>query len=585
MDSYLSGYSHNLAAQNQQMPQHGVVHTSGSTASSGAPVQEADISQLKAGDTFKGEIVSVNGEDVQILLINGQYMAAKLERDVQVALGQILNLQVKSNKDNKIVLKPIMDGNAQMMRVGTFALKSANLAVNEKNLELVSKLIENGMSIDKNTLMTFNRLALQHPDADMASIIKLVKLQIPVTENNLTQYENYQNFEHRILDGINETSDEIIRLYDTLVGNGGADFAGTIGSTMPEMAVKYMEQVINLLTEDENTQNIQAAPQELHQDAAAQTLPDSNVQPQPPIPSVPAQAADDIQKTAVNTEMRQDAPTQQAVVQNQTPHLTDKEIKQLEQTDARELPDKIISLVRDGKANIQDIKQIKNLTPEMKYEIFSSEPFKALVRNTLQRQWTLSPKELAQDGKLQEFYEKLERQSSRLSQIMNETADAASQQGGVESQTRAAANIRDNVEFINQMNQMYNYIQLPLKLTNSQAHGDLYVYTNKRSLAKREGVLTAFLHLDMDNLGGVDVSISLQTEKNEVMTKFYLEEDALSLLEEHIDELTQRLTKKGYNCKHMIQQRDEEKTVMQRIEEQVAGKSAALSYQTFDIRT
>ena len=89
----------------------------------------------------------------------------------------------------------------------------------------------------------------------------------------------------------------------------------------------------------------------------------------------------------------------------------------------------------------------------------------------------------------------------------------------------------------------------------------------------------------MDNLGGVDVSISLQTEKNEVMTKFYLEEDALSLLEEHIDELTQRLTKKGYNCKHMIQQRDEEKTVMQRIEEQVAGKSAALSYQTFDIRT
>ena len=45
--------------------------------------------------------MSVNGEDVQILLNNGAYMAARLERDVQIALGQMLNFQVQSNKDNK----------------------------------------------------------------------------------------------------------------------------------------------------------------------------------------------------------------------------------------------------------------------------------------------------------------------------------------------------------------------------------------------------------------------------------------------------------------------------------------------------
>ena len=150
---------------------------------------------------------------MQIQLANGQYMAAKLERDVQVAIGQVLNLQVQSNKDNRIVLKPIYDNNMQMLRVGESALRAANLAVNAKNLQLVSTLIENGMSIDKNTLMTFNRLALQHPQVDLETVIKLSKMQLPVTDSNLAQYQNYQNMEHRLLDGIKNVSEEIFKVF------------------------------------------------------------------------------------------------------------------------------------------------------------------------------------------------------------------------------------------------------------------------------------------------------------------------------------------------------------------------------------
>lgn len=150
-------------------------------------------------------------------------------------------------------------------------------------------------------------------------------------------------------------------------------------------------------------------------------------------------------------------------------------------------------------------------------------------------------------------------------------------------------NISENVEFMNQMNQMFSYVQLPLKLGNSQAHGDLYVYTNKKNMARKDGMLTAFLHLDMDNLGSLDVSISLastavQTGRNQVTTKFYLDEDVIALVEEHIDELAQRLSKKGYQCKNMILEKEEDKTVLEHIGEQVAGGSAVLSYQTFDTR-
>ncbi|MBQ2257221.1 MAG: flagellar hook-length control protein FliK, partial [Lachnospiraceae bacterium] len=152
------------------------------------------------------------------------------------------------------------------------------------------------------------------------------------------------------------------------------------------------------------------------------------------------------------------------------------------------------------------------------------------------------------------------------------------------AQARTMTNISENVEFINQMNQMFNYVQLPLKLSNSQAHGDLYVYTNKKNMAHRDGMLTAFLHLDMDHLGSLDVSISLQTEKNQVTTKFYLNEDSIALVEEHIGELTQRLSRKGYQCKSMVVEKDEDKTVLEHLEEQKAGTNAVLSYQTFDTR-
>ena len=253
MEQFLSGYSHNYAAGSQQIGQQytGNVSSAGAAGTSQS-ASGVDITQLQPGDSFQGEIASVNGEDVQIQLANGQYMAAKLERDVQVAIGQVLNLQVQSNKDNRIVLKPIYDNNMQMLRVGESALRAANLAVNAKNLQLVSTLIENGMSIDKNTLMTFNRLALQHPQVDLETVIKLSKMQLPVTDSNLAQYQNYQNMEHRLLDGIKNVSEEILKLYDSLAGTNTA--GGNVSAApMLGQAGTYMEQILGFLTGEETS--------------------------------------------------------------------------------------------------------------------------------------------------------------------------------------------------------------------------------------------------------------------------------------------------------------------------------------------
>ena len=538
MDSFMSGFSH-YTSGNGQIGHSYTGSVSGGTAANvntASTSQNVDVSQLQTGDTFQGEIASVNGEDVQIRVANGQYMAAKLERDVQVALGQVLNLQVLSNKDNKLVLKPIYDSNMQMQRVGVSALKTANLAVTEKNLQLVAKLIENGMSINKNTLMTFNRLALQHPQADVADLIKLTKLQLPVTDKNLAQYENYQNMEHKLLDGIREASDEVFELYEMLSDAKNAANLSSVPGAPLSQAGQYMEKVLQFLADEAVSQPDHPAADTATASATMEGAVSNGAEPlqeqtsaQNTVSQAETKSADLPQEAVHADQPGGNAATVNTGTDNPTVSQTEAQwkdtVNQLKGTPPQELPDKITNLIKEGRLDAKGVNQLlseptlsKTLTPELKDEIFRAEPFKSMVRREIQKQWTLSPQELMEEGKMQEFYEKIVKQSNRLLQIMNNAMQESG--GGDAAPAKALNNMQENVEFMNQMNHMFNYVQLPLRLTNSQAHGDLYVYTNKKNLARRDGMLTAFLHLDMENLGGLDIIISLKTEKNQVMKKF-----------------------------------------------------------------
>ena len=629
MDSVLSGYSQSYSGAQigQGQGYAGTVGMTGGATSGSA--QGVDVTQLQPGDTFQGEIVSVNGEDVQIQLANGQYMAAKLERDVQLALGQVMNLQVQSNKDNRVVLKPIYDGKMQMLRVGEAALRAAHMAVNDRTMTLVSTLLENGMSINKNTLMLFNRLTLQNPNANMADLIKLSKLQLPINDNTLSQFQNYQKSEHKLLDGIREASEEILKLYDTLTGktemlnsqnlsgNGMTNAAqgAVVGQTALENGGKFLEQVLLLLAgEDEQNAGTQNTANSNNNANTAILQENQSTQTDEHVPSNPEQTiqnnaqnpAENLdhaidkkinsQKQAEKTILQdtEQALKQEGVASNKANSTHDAFFNQLKNEPLQTVPNKIILFLREGikegNLTLKDVKQLlldseigRKLTAEQKSEIFHSEPFRSMLKNGLQKQWTLSPQDMAQEGKVEEFYHKLAKESSQLTHMMNEAMQSANQANSG-TPARAMANLSENVAFMNQMNQMFTYVQLPLKLGNSQAHGDLYVYTNKKNMARKDGMLTAFLHLDMDYLGALDVSISLQTERNQVTTKFYLDEASIALVKEHMDELSQRLFKKGYQCKNMILEKDEDKTVLEHMEEQVAGGSAVLSYQTFDTR-
>ena len=213
--------------------------------------------------------------------------------------------------------------------------------------------------------------------------------------------------------------------------------------------------------------------------------------------------------------------------------------------------------------------------------LFSGKEYHALLKEVMQEQWTVRPEELKTEHKVEELYQRLNRQMGQIEQLAKQTGMNTGQL------SQAAAQVRDNIEFMHQINQAYTYVQIPLKMANQNAHSDLYVYTNKRNLRKKEGELSAFLHLELENLGTTDVSIKM-LDKN-VSTKFYLEDDAsYDLIEEHLPQLTQRLEKLGYHCHVTVENREENvdfvEDFLQKSQPAKAANKGMVHRYSFDVR-
>lgn len=231
--------------------------------------------------------------------------------------------------------------------------------------------------------------------------------------------------------------------------------------------------------------------------------------------------------------------------------LTDKQIEELNEQVKKLLPDlqeNNISLYSKDSSVVGILNDIKNMlenTPanaNALRHLFSGNAFRLMLREALEQQWMIKPDDLEKNPKkLDGLYDKIEKQITNMENILKAT-------GTVNSRAEALAdNIRGNIEFMNQINEAYTYVQVPMKLNERNASGQLYVYTNKKCISDPDKELSAFLHLDLEHLGGTDVSIKMLHRK--VTTNFYLDSDeSYTLVKQFLPVLEKRLQDKGYNC-------------------------------------
>ncbi len=160
---------------------------------------------------------------------------------------------------------------------------------------------------------------------------------------------------------------------------------------------------------------------------------------------------------------------------------------------------------------------------------------KQMVDETLK----LTPADVAREDGIKNYYK-------RVRETIEKAEEAAGKQGGVDQLSKSMESIKSNIDFMNDLNRNMTYFQMPIHFSQSDANGELYVFTNKKALASGADNVSAMLHLDMENLGAVDVYVRLAGKS--VSTDFCLEsEEMLDFVYANIGKLNARLEALGYS--------------------------------------
>lgn len=533
-----------------------------------------EIASKQPGQSVTGEVIEKNGSDILLAIGKNQMLRAKLDAGIPVEEGQMMTFSIKNASGAKVILSPLYANTGNDPNVSK-ALQMAGIPENALTGKMVQTMMQEGMSIDRDSLSRMLRVVSANPEANVETMVQLSRLEIPVTENTLFQMEAYKNLEHQITDGIFEIADALQNTAAVMINDGDA-----------EGAVSLYREILSLLSEGESVQ-----PQAEGEAQISVGLPleetlllkeavrllneflnGDALQPDKEIVEENAL----LRESGLQTEKGQEFLGQQKIESGLQTEGQQKADSGMQPDGGTLLKTMEELLERLEKALFSD--EIAPHQRESISRLFSGKEFQQAIKNEMIKQWLLTPEDVGKEHKAEELYEKLNSQLSRFRQTLNQSVGADT------SLARSVSNLSGNIDFMNQMNQMFTYIQLPLKLQSQEANGELYVYTNKKNLAKKDGEVSALLHLDMEHLGSVDVYVSMKDTK--VSTQFRLKDDsALDLIAGHIDLLNERLNKRGYTMNASFVKKGEEETgsVMEEILKQDKNISILSGY-SFDAR-
>ena len=536
-------------------------------AASGMQKVVSTMEELSSGSVFEGTVSSVKNGKVTLALSDGQTITARLSGKVPLSQGTPMFFQVKSNDGATIEIKPYTGAGSGGNPILTNALTEGTVPVTERNLAMVDAMMKEQMPIDKQSLLNMARIANMNPGVNITTVVSMTKLGIPVSPEMAAQFANYMTDEHAILQEMDQAMNEL------------ADLAGSSDLT-PDQAVQMNQKILSILLPEQtatgapvntegqietggqttaegqiltdgrlgaeeqtvNGEQTTTAGQAIQEGTGGQALGDVLSEQQfsslgrllQNIPSLVESTK--LFPEAMEQDIFIDALDDESVAQNL---MT--EGAAWEAADGKTALDKNLTVSDFLRTVSQILSENNGMASQSIQKLFGSDAYKSLLRNVMEQQWLIQPEALKQEKKISQLYEKLEQQ-------MKQVEDALKEAGVTKTRfPDTATEVRGNIEFMNQLNQAYTYVQVPLKLSGQNANGELYVYTNKKNLRDPDAELSAFLHLDLEHLGSTDVSVKMQHRN--VKTNFYMADDAsYDLVEKYLPVLEQKLKDKGYQC-------------------------------------
>lgn len=537
--------------------------------------------QVREGETLKGVVSDIHGNRITISMDDGSSFSGTLPEASQYSIGQKAAFQITSMEGGTIYMKAVSQAYLLGMEdTVEQALEEAGLPKSPRNLEIVRSLLENQQSISRQNIMDSLQLCAKYPHADVNTVISMKRLGMPMDMTTVTQFDHYQNQTHQLLYQMDTLTDSINGLLSDLAAENPSIARYAAGevlnialSSMPSLeefnlAVQNSEQLSEAgtpelsgaegaeggtgsLTADQSVQD--TAPGDPTQSAEHGAIP-GETSPGGQTPDAASSPFARMRQLFSNVTDRsagaKETPANTtSFIPEQTGHLLSAgERSELADFMERFTADKqFLSLLKEGSLTARDaLTAIKNALPSLPDEdlqaLFHSKGLGKLVKGQFLSDWTLSPEGLKEENGVERLYGKMQEQLGELTTLNRMFATRPAGETIVNTTT----DMQQNMEFIKMLNEQFAYMQLPMKLSEQNAHGDLYVMTRKNALKKSKDNLKVLLHLEMDSLGILDIHIT--KEHTNIATKFFVaQESARKLLEKNADLLKDAINKQGYS--------------------------------------
>lgn len=545
-----------------------------------------DSSLLQEGSIITGEVIDHNRSEVTILLNNNQTITALLSPDSQIKIGESFTFQVMKDKNSQLILQLMDTDTSPFNSTILEALKATNLPKSERNQEIVRELLKHQMSIDKQSILDILQHSIAFKGTSISSLILMTKHNIPITKENVTQFEHYKNYKHKIIDKLNQITDSLSEIVTkATIQVSSNESASLLGEMLHRITANKRSYSLPSTQEaNDLLLFLDSHPAEKH--LFSQILNgEGNL----------SHLLDTLEKKSIHhptiTHMKEQYKSYQNETKQIDTFLSLKDRNSLITDIQRSFPSNDIpASIQNGTMTTEQLlaylgNQLSLSTQEHPLHILNNKQFQTIFKEHFIYKWTLTPEDITQKDAVSDLYNKIVQDLSNINDFVSQLKfyfQDIQESQPFKQLEQDTTDTKQNIDFIKTLNQLFTYIQLPLQLKNQTVHSELYVYTNKKNLKQNKNKVNALLHLDMDYLGSLDIHVNLNHKQ--ISSKFYLENDELQVfLSQHITELGSVLESKGYIFHGEVLRKDKESNIIDHFLETGAKDSPIQKY-SFDIR-
>ena len=471
------------------------------------------LRSLADGDTFSANITDVSGEQVTITLDGGQSFTASLLNSTAYNIGDRACFVIQDNKGENIVLKAVtMQATALETAMINKSLKAAGIMPTLRNREMVLELMRNGMPIGRDALLDMVKELSSHSSAEIGDIIALKRMAIEVTDDSLRSYQNYKEYNGAMQRDIAALGEKLFESVDS---------------------GKALSDVVKLLVGDE----LLTGNGTVEDNSKESTK--TGAQTQQPVGTQADEKADIAQKNLMS-----DVKNMVAGMVDNYNAATGRSLKlsyEFLNTDN-------LARFMNEFARMAEEFEMEPLLKNKLHGVLKGDKASRLLNELVRDTFSMKMTDVADSESVKEHIAKT------LDKLSSVSEYAASNQSAELS--NVASRMSNNMEFLNSMNQFMAAVQVPIKNIGEHGEGELYVYRRNKQKCGEDDTVKAFLHLDMEHLGALDIYVTLKGSS--VATNFKVEDESvLDFLETNMEQLTKKLAEDGYNVTASISKTDD----------------------------